>query len=101
MPRKRWPSSAKSLMKINFTKQYLTDFRLLSRQDKESVLTALELSIENPVHPALANHSLEGNLKGKRAISADYDLRILFRADSEYGTVDLVAVGNHDKVYRR
>ena len=62
---------------------------------------ALELFLENPLHPSLANHALEGCLKGKRAISADHDLRIVFRTNNEYGTVTLINVGNHDRVYRR
>ena len=85
-------------MKISFTNQYLSDFRHLSRDEKDAVIAVLELFKDAPFHASLDNHILEGRLKGQRAISVDDDLRIVFRAhNGEHAEVTLIAVGPHQQ----
>lgn len=88
-------------MKITFANQYFADFRRLSRDEQHTVIAALELFREDPFHPSFRNHSLEGRLKGQRAIVIDVDLRLVFRAHGDHTEVTLMSVGPHERVYRR
>jgi len=89
-------------MKISFTNQYFSDFRHLSRDEKDAVMATLDLFRDDPLHASLFNHALEGRLKGQRAIAVDDDLRIVFRAHGgDHAEVTLIAVGPHQRVYRR
>ncbi|MDR3424801.1 MAG: type II toxin-antitoxin system mRNA interferase toxin, RelE/StbE family [Alphaproteobacteria bacterium] len=88
-------------MKITFTNQYINDFRALSYDEKEAVVAILELFQDDPLHASLQNHALEGRLKGRRAIAVDDDLRIVFRDHKNHSEVTLIAVGSHQRVYRR
>ena len=88
-------------MKITFTNQYFNDFRLLSRDEQETVIAALDLLQDDPFHDSLRNHVLEGRLKGRRSIVVDNDLRIVFRAHRDHAEITLLSVGPHERVYRR
>jgi mRNA-degrading endonuclease YafQ of YafQ-DinJ toxin-antitoxin module len=45
------------------------------------VETALRLFMDQPFHSRLKNHALSGHLQGLRAISAGYDLRIIYESE--------------------
>jgi len=47
----------------------------------------------------LKNHALAGKLRGLRAISAGYDLRIVYEEEGGHATVLLLNTGTHDEVY--
>jgi mRNA-degrading endonuclease YafQ of YafQ-DinJ toxin-antitoxin module len=66
--------------------------------DLEIALTRLA---DDPTHPALRTHRLQGPLEGSLACSAGYDLRIVFRLVRHEGkeAVLLQTVGTHDEVY--
>ena len=67
--------------------------------DRERVDRAIEIFRSNPRDPRLLNHPLEHGLKGKRSISAGYDLRIVFTVEGNYVSVILLDVGSHSRVY--
>ena len=51
----------------------------------------------NPFDPALRMHKLSGDLEGKWAFSAGYDLRVVCMPEGDHAY--LLAVGSHDEVY--
>jgi mRNA-degrading endonuclease YafQ of YafQ-DinJ toxin-antitoxin module len=55
--------------------------------------------MDQPFHPALKNHGLTGKLRGLRAISAGYDLRVVYEEEGGHATVLLLNTGTHNKVY--
>jgi addiction module RelE/StbE family toxin len=63
-------------------------------QKLEEVLNALS---EDPFNPSLKTHPLHGKLKGKYACSLTYELRIVFKVESN--TIHLLNIGTHDEVY--
>jgi addiction module RelE/StbE family toxin len=58
---------------------------------------------EDPFHPSLRTHKLDGNLAGIWACSIDYSYRILFEFIStetdEDEAILLINLGSHDDVY--
>ncbi|NBC32585.1 MAG: hypothetical protein GVY13_07910 [Alphaproteobacteria bacterium] len=74
--------------------------RKLSREDKQAVELAIEQFREDPFSPGLQNHELSGPLGGRRAISVDHDLRIIFIEKDNYKEVTLLDIGPHSTVYK-
>lgn len=62
---------------------------------------ALHLLAEDAFDPLLKTHKLKGKLKGARACSAGYDLRIIFEFVQYEGAeaILLEALGTHQEVY--
>lgn len=87
-------------MNLRYSQRFVSSLRKLAAADKTTVILAVELFQENPLHPSLRNHALTGKMSGKRAIVADRDLRIIFTERSNYRDVTLLDVGGHAKVYR-
>jgi mRNA-degrading endonuclease YafQ of YafQ-DinJ toxin-antitoxin module len=54
---------------------------------------------ENPLSPQLKNHVLKWDKNGLRAISAGFDLRILYREEWGHAIVFLIKTGTHNQVY--
>ena len=88
-------------MDLRYAPRFAASFRALPTADKVVVLHAIELFRENPFDASLNNHELIGGLAGKRAISADQDLRIVFVERGNYRDVTLLHVGGHAVVYPR
>lgn len=86
-------------MHIYFKKNFIKQYRKLKKSDKSKVDNALIVFEKNPHDPLLKNHGLVGKLTGKRAISAGFDLRIIFELEGEYVTVTMLAVGTHNQIY--
>jgi addiction module RelE/StbE family toxin len=87
-------------MKIDFSKSFDSQFqnRLSSRQ-RQQVLEAIELFIDQPYKTDLRNHALYGEWHGYRSISVDGDLRLHLKVISA-DRVLFVAVGSHRELYR-
>jgi mRNA-degrading endonuclease YafQ of YafQ-DinJ toxin-antitoxin module len=68
-------------------------------RDQRRVEAALTLFLDQPFHPALKNHGLTGKLRGLRAISSGYDLRVVYEEEGEHAMVLLLNTGTHDEVY--
>lgn len=86
-------------MQISFKKTFLRQYRKLQKSYQSKVDEALVLFEKNPVDPKLKNHALTGRLTGKRAISAGFDLRLVFESKGDYMVVTMIAVGSHNQVY--
>lgn len=86
-------------MKITYRKQFIKQFKRLQRREQLAVDDAIDRFEKNPVDPSLYNHPLKGNMKGKRALSAGFDLRIIFKEYDGYAVVIMLDVGSHENVY--
>lgn len=87
-------------MRLYYLRSYLKAYKKLSGQQKERVNVALRKFVQNPKDKSLKNHALKGKMVGSRAISAAFDIRIVFREYDQYLEVLLVEVGAHAKVYK-
>jgi len=86
-------------MNIVFKKSFIKQYSKLTNIQKDSVDIAICVFMDNPKDLKLKNHSLKGRLKGKRAISAGFDLRIVFIEKQSYIFVEMLAVETHNQVY--
>lgn len=58
----------------------------------------LILFSNDPFHPSLKRHSLNGNLAGYWSISINYEQRLVFQFLSDTKVL-LIDIGTHDEVY--
>ena len=79
---------------IHYNKRFEDQFRALPLNIKKKALKAERFFRENPFHPSLRLHKLQGNLKELWSISLDRKYRIIFRA-LENGVVLFISVGVH------
>jgi addiction module RelE/StbE family toxin len=86
-------------MQIDFSKNFLKKFKQLPIYTKDSIVSTIEFFQESPHHPSLRNHALSGQMAGKRSISVDADMRIIFIEKDDYIEVLMLEVGTHDEVY--
>ncbi len=86
-------------MKVKYSKHFVKEYKRLSEMQKDLVDDAIEIFIENPANPILNNHALGREYAGAYAISADEDLRIIYRQRNGYAYVIMLRVGKHEDVY--
>lgn len=87
-------------MRFEYDKKFLKAFEKLSTTHKKQTIAALEKFQQDPFYPSLHNHSLSGFLTGKRAISVNADIRIIFSLKDDYLIILLLDVGGHESVYK-
>lgn len=87
-------------MIIRYDKKFLKAFDKLSCHHKKQSIAALEKLQEDPFYPSLHNHALKGFLRGKRAISVNSDIRIIFSLQDDYLIILLLDIGGHKSVYK-
>lgn len=88
-------------MIVKYHKKFLKAFESLSQQHKKQTIVALEKFQEDPFYKSLHNHGLSGFLAGKRAISVNDDMRIIFKLEKEYLIIMVLDIGTHEKVYKK
>ena len=86
-------------MKIVLSKDFEKAFTGLDFKQKQRAKAVLALFMQNPYDSRLKNHILHGKQKGRRAISAGGDLRLIFIENNDYELVRFLSVGTHNQVY--
>jgi len=74
------------------TKSFNCDFLQLSPEEQKQTIKALRFLAENPRHPSLQTHKVEGTTFIEAY--ANMDIRIIFERTSD--TIVLRAVGHHN-----
>ena len=89
-------------MNIHLSSGFLRDYRKLLKKNpqlKIKIAEKLSLFENNPNHPSLRLHKLQGKMIIDWSISIALDLRLVF-VYVEDGIL-LVDIGSHDEVYGR
>lgn len=86
-------------MEIRYSKPFRKALARLQPRQVDAVEKALDSFRTMRTDPALRDHALKGTLKGLRAFSAGFDLRVIYREEGGFITVILVDVGTHNQVY--
>jgi mRNA-degrading endonuclease YafQ of YafQ-DinJ toxin-antitoxin module len=86
------------------TGAFLRDTKRLVKKDvfvADRIRDTLTRLSEDAFDPSLRTHPLRGQLSGRYACSAGFDLRIIFRLvqDSGVEKVLLLTAGSHEDVY--
>lgn len=82
-----------------FHKHFEKQLRKLSKRQRERVKEQLTFFLEDPFHPLLNNHSLQGKYQGYRSISIEGDLRAIYKLSDSVTSI-FVAIGTHSALYR-
>ena len=80
-------------MKARYQRKFEKQIKKLDPKLQNKVFKTIDIFIDNPYHKSLHNHSLSGNLRGKRAISVSGDLRIIFQEFDSYTLVIFLDLG--------
>ncbi len=86
-------------MKIRYHKNFQKSFYKLDPKLKNKVIQKIQLFQDDVFHPLLKNHSLKGDMLGKRAFSVTGDVRIIFEEQDDYALVLFLDLGGHTQVY--
>ncbi|TSC60683.1 MAG: hypothetical protein Greene041662_169 [Candidatus Peregrinibacteria bacterium Greene0416_62] len=86
-------------MQVFYAKSFHRAYRKLSAEHQKHVGIVIQIFLHSPFDPRLHNHKLAGSKRGLRAISAGYDLRILYEEREGHAVIFMITVGRHDEVY--
>ncbi len=86
------------MLNIVYSEKFISQFESLSVKIQRIVEKKIDIFKNNPKHPSLKTHKLNGILEGYLSFSVDYKIRIVFEYDKK-DTVNLLKIGDHD-VYR-
>lgn len=85
-------------MKLYFHKKFEKQYGRLQKQEQKRVQERIGLFRENPFHPVLENHPLQGKYAEYRSINIGGDLRAVFK---RVGADEYVfaKIGTHSELY--
>lgn len=83
-----------------YSKNFLKQLERAPQPIQKAFRLRMELLIENPRHPLLRNHELQGVLLGYRSINVTGDWRAVFRILPREDAIFFVAIGTHSQLYR-
>ena len=85
-------------MKLYFHRDFEKRYKRLKKSEQKRTQERIQLFRENPLHPILENHPLQGRYGGYRSINIAGDLRALFKQlrSDEYWFTKL---GTHSELY--
>lgn len=82
------------IKEIHYNDQFEEQFIGLSKNIQKKAINKEKLFRENPFHPSLRLHKLQGKLKGLWSISIDMKNRIIFKS-LENGVILFISIGMH------
>lgn len=85
-------------MRVVFHRNFEKRYKKLRPREKKRFKERKDIFIQDPYHPALNNHPLQGKYKGYRSINISGDLRAVYQLinnDIAY----FVALDTHSNLY--
>lgn len=93
-------------MVLNWSSSYKRAFKKTTKSTpdlREKIISAMNLLEQDPFHPKLKSHKLQGILEDNWACAVSYDLRIIFtfvkNSDTNETEILLINLGSHEEVY--
>ena len=86
-------------MKIIFHKNFKKHYQKLRAGEKDKFKERRNIFLQNPFHPVLYNHPLQGKYKGYRSINITGDIRVVYRHKN--GWIIFVDIGTHSNLYSK
>lgn len=83
---------------IEYTTRFVKQFRALPDRVQKIAIQKEIIFRQNPLHPSLRLHELDGQLRGVWSISITMNYRIIFKRKPG-GVILFYSIGKHD-VYR-
>lgn len=79
---------------IHYARRYKDQYRALPVHIRKKVIKQETIFVENPFHPSLRLHRLQGKLEGLWSISIDRSYRIIFKPLAN-GNMLFISIGRH------
>lgn len=86
-------------MTVVLHKNFIKGYKKLNPAQKEKFKERRNLFFEDPFHPLLRNHQLQGRYRGYRSINIGGDLRVIYKVITE-DTCIFVTIDTHSNLYR-
>lgn len=86
-------------MKIEYSRQFIKEYKKCPENIKQAFKIRLQIFINNKNDLILNNHNLSGQLKKYRSININGDWRAIFQEIDSSEIVYFVAIGTHSKLY--
>lgn len=89
-------------MNVSFSSEtikYLTDVKKKNPKLLKKIHKQIELFKENPRHPSLRTHKLQGKLSNSWSISIEGNMRMLYYISKNI--VVFFLIGTHEEVYKK
>lgn len=86
-------------MNVISHRKFIKAYTKLNVEQQLAVDGALMKFANNRLDPILHDRALKGKMKGLRAFSAGFDLRVVYREKGNFITVVLLDAGTHNQVY--
>lgn len=87
------------IQRIIYLRRFNKQLAKLQKYQQLQIADVIVLFGKNPFDPVLKNHKLKGDMKGRRSISAGFDLRIIYEERDGHTVVIMIAVGTHEEIY--
>ena len=85
-------------MKIILHKHFERQYKKLRPGKRKRFKERKDIFLQDPYHPTLNNHPLQGRYKGYRSINVGGDLRAIYELIGD-DTAYFVAIDTHSKLY--
>jgi addiction module RelE/StbE family toxin len=88
-------------MEIKYTKRFRKQYQKADKEIRNVFTQALELFLEEPVHPILRNHPLKEKFTGYRSINVTADWRAIFKQKQSDKRIIITfyLLGTHKELY--
>ena len=84
-------------MIIQYHKQFLRDYKKLSKNIKEAFRNRIKTFQENKFNQILNNHKLHEEFSGQRSINITGDIRAIYKECDEI--IEFRRIGSHSELY--
>lgn len=85
-------------MKIILHRRFKKQYKKLDTSGQRKFKERRDLFLQDPFHPLLHNHALQGEYVGCRSINITGDLRTIYQ-EIDSDTVYFIALGTHPELY--
>src|SRR3989338_2425036 len=92
------PSSPRKSMLINLHRKFVKKFEKLPPKLKERIKERRNLFLEDPAHPLLDNHALQGDRAGQWSINITGDWRAVYVFEKD-DVVVFIDIDTHSNLY--
>ena len=89
------------MIKVALSSSFKKVYKKIIKKNTEleaKFVNKLKIFQENPYHPSLRTHKLEGKLKHLNSFSLDYKIRVIFYFETNDKAV-FINIGSHNQVY--
>ena len=86
-------------MEVAYSKSFKKDFAKMQKKAQEQFFERLSLYLDNPQHPLLHVHSLNGVYQGYQSFNVTADIRAIFTFRDNGDVLYVDMMGIHSQLY--